>query len=483
MTVTFKPNGIVEVKDYGPVTIHYLAITLKLTLDKGTIEDQFAHSYTVVDLMSWRTDLQNMVVTLDRVVDQIPLYRVTGNFLHEPVDLVTFESDIFKLFLDRVIRMDLITDKKTEEILELFQFLVYSDLVQAVTLSKISSRSNCDAMNSKVTSLLLGGVADDERNPDDNNNWINEVGIQNANPELGIAEDTARHRLQRPAQRIRSLPACGLAHTPKPRLNATTFSPSTLANIDHIVVLTMENRSFDHMLGYLSLPVEKGGRGRQEVDGLKGGESNPYQGIDYPSFKLEQTRFAPGPPNGYESVHHAINGGKMDGFVQSHAELNSDAVAGQVMGYHTGETVPVYDALACDFAIGHRWFASHPGPTYPNRFYELSGRPNLDVDGFWEFENSSPLVPVFTPTIFDYLNDAIDPVSGAPVTWRFFEDGVCSLRRFERYTFDDENIVDFSHPVDGFLARAKTGQLPSVSFIDPHFVDLPPGSNCNEPPE
>lgn len=56
------------------------------------------------------------------------------------------------------------------------------------------------------------------------------------------------------------------------------------------------------------------------------------------------------------------------------------------------------------------------------------------------------------------------------------------LRRFERYTFDHQNIVDFSDPVDGFLARAKTGRLPNVSFIDPHFVDPSQGSNCDEPP-
>ena len=54
----------------------------------------------------------------------------------------------------------------------------------------------------------------------------------------------------------------------------TDFSPGSLSNIDHIVILTMENRSFDQMLGYLSLPPEKGGMGRTDVDGLKGNEVN-----------------------------------------------------------------------------------------------------------------------------------------------------------------------------------------------------------------
>lgn len=88
---------------------------------------------------------------------------------------------------------------------------------------------------------------------------------------------------------------------------------------------------------------------------------------------------------------------------------------------------------------------------------------------------------MFTPTIFDYLSGN-DPISGAPLTWRYFEHAYCTLRFFERYTFNHENIVGFDDPNEGFFACARTGQLPSVSFIDPHFVDYPPGSNCDEPP-
>jgi hypothetical protein len=59
----------------------------------------------------------------------------------------------------------------------------------------------------------------------------------------------------------------------------------------------MENRSFDQMLGYLSLPEKNGGMGRTDVDGLKGPESNFYNGTSYPSFPFApgDTRFAPDP--------------------------------------------------------------------------------------------------------------------------------------------------------------------------------------------
>jgi Phosphoesterase family len=89
---------------------------------------------------------------------------------------------------------------------------------------------------------------------------------------------------------------------------------------------------------------------------------------------------------------------------------------------------------------------------------------------------------VFTPTIFDYLTGAADPISGTPLTWRYFEHAYCTLRSYERHTFDDKNIVELDDPEFGFFAAARSGQLPNVSFIDPHFVNYPPGSDCDEPP-
>ena len=143
----------------------------------------------------------------------------------------------------------------------------------------------------------------------------------------------------------------------------TDFSPGSLANIDHIVILTMENRSFDQMLGYLSLPPEKGGMGRTDVDGLKGNEVNYLGATACPSFAFptEDTIFFPDPPHGFDAVHKAINYGAMDGFVASYADAHGPGVANRVMGYHTPANVLAYDALARDFAICHRWFAPHPG--------------------------------------------------------------------------------------------------------------------------
>jgi len=294
--------------------------------------------------------------------------------------------------------------------------------------------------------------------------------------------------------------------------NPTVTLPVTnsLANIKHIVVLTMENRSFDHMLGYLSLPVSAGGMGRTDVDGLAGPDVNfnPINNVNYPIFPIAEgdTAFDIDPYHSYEPVANQINAelnetdpnhtffkpgtGKMNGFVKNFFDKAFAQKAPNIMGYHTAVNVPIYDALARDFAISDRWFSAHPGPTFCNRFYEITGRLNLtsglplgvfgnDAD-VWEFSNSSPLTPVFNKTIFDYLTDYHRTIEKG-VTWKYYEHAYTFLRFFSKYTFDGTNIVRIDDPVNGFFADAKNGTLPSVSYIDPQFIELPPDANCDGP--
>src|SRR4029077_14054736 len=220
----------------------------------------------------------------------------------------------------------------------------------------------------------------------------------------------------------------------------------------HIVVLMMENRSFDHMLGYLS----KEGR-RSDIDGLHGGETNADgTGHNYPSFPLPDTTFNESPDHSHQPVENQINGGKMNGFVTSFVAKFPDIdKPSKVMGYYKAAHVPVYDALALEFLICQRWFAAHPGPTFCNRFYTLTGRLNRNSNGNFEFDNFSgnDFKPVATKTIFDHLSDRA-------VSWHFYEHRYCSLRLYERYTTDDSYIVDADDPVKGFFASAKAGTLP-----------------------
>src|ERR1700730_10842154 len=110
---------------------------------------------------------------------------------------------------------------------------------------------------------------------------------------------------------------------------------SNLNKIEHIVVLMLENRSFDHMLGYLSLA------GRTDVDGLKAEFRNSHDGVDYPVHHLTRTKFTSfeDPDHSGAAVDEQIGGGKMDGFVSSFAKqlLHKNAKDGDVslvMGYY-----------------------------------------------------------------------------------------------------------------------------------------------------
>jgi phospholipase C len=383
-------------------------------------------------------------------------FTLAFNGAHQRVDVLRWMDQVHDLDqLDKFVNVKVVTPHTTDPggivqrkaRAQIFETLRKPDPFDGTTMR--------DRINAVVNSWLLGETLDGP-----NGCTVQDVGFDG--DELVISYTGPRQTFA-PAQPADWPPA--------------GFSPGRLANIDHIVVLTMENRSFDHLLGYLSLPPAKGGMGRTDVDGLQGDEANVANGVVCPSFPLPpgDTIFPPDPPHGYEPVAKAINGGKMDGFAQSYADAHGQAVAPRIMGYHTAANVPVYDLLARDFAVGHRWFASHPGPTFCNRFYELTGRLNIDPDSFWEYDNSSPPRPVFTPTILDALTNQ-------GVSWKYFEQHYCFLRLFEHHTFDETNIVAFDDPVLGFVNLARVGALPSVSFIDPHYIELPPDGSCDGPP-
>jgi phospholipase C len=472
--IHFETDGPEETAGLFDIDFMEFSITLKLTLAKSTTTS----GQTVVDVLNWITELQELDATATSAgtdtVTGIPLLHYKGTLLGQPVDIISPATSAHSLFIEDLVHVELQTSETSDPGGFLRQSLrdnIFSTLTKQ---DPITGRTPRDGLNSTVTSWLLGGIADDDVDVDGHNTVITDITPQADSIVITYTVPQNVFVPETPADWPTSA-------NPNP---AWDFAPGTLSNIDHIVVLTMENRSFDHMLGYLSLPVAQGGMGRADIDGLTGGESNFFRGTPHPSVPVTDTFFSPFPPHGFEPVHRAINGGLMDGFAAEYAAQNGAAIAGQIMGHQTASTVPVYDALARDFAVGHRWFASHPGPTFCNRFYELTGRLNLDTRGFWEFDNSSPLRPVFTKTIFDYLSDVTDPATGKPepVSWTYFEQGYCFLRFFERHTFDDEHVVSLDDQDRGFFALAQAGTLPSVSFIDPHFVELPPDTNDDDAP-
>ena len=273
-------------------------------------------------------------------------------------------------------------------------------------------------------------------------------------------------------------------------------SVRALDQIDHIVVLMMENRSYDQMLGYLTLS----GR-RPELDGLRPGMANvyhdhdnrfpQYDGVSFPVHELLTTKMkkSQDPPHGGSSIDGQLlndNGG----FVQVYMDERGgppEVTPADVMGYHTERHLPVYDHLSEKFLICDRWFSSVCGSTFPNRLYSVAGRAAGSRD------NISP--PIYNLKSFVRHLDEVKGVSWswfvhdvAPIVWAVDRDYPL-LHTLDHVAWFDGHARP---PYLGqrFVQRAAAGKLPSVSWIDPSFADFhtsvfsifSPPSNDDHPP-
>jgi phospholipase C len=193
-----------------------------------------------------------------------------------------------------------------------------------------------------------------------------------------------------------------------------------LFQVKHLVVVMMENRSFDHMLGYLKQ------EGMDAVEGLTGDEFN----LDRDGNKITVRRFdadgntvqKPGealqkrldPDHGKNGVQIQLgdgygtsaNGGFVKSFIESRNPV--DNVGPDLwmvpMGYYGSKDLPTYDFLARNYCICDAWHASVPGDTWPNRLYSLTGREGDKVHpGFLDklAELFSPLKALTGAPIYD----------------------------------------------------------------------------------
>ena len=288
-------------------------------------------------------------------------------------------------------------------------------------------------------------------------------------------------------------PPGGGGAVPRPWIGA-------LAKIDHIVVVMMENRSFDQVLGYLSRDLgsaDDGGR-RSDVNGLNDLGEDPNVNPQYnrfgnrnlfprratstawPVFTGPSGDYVGGPCHETECVLNQIDGErdtKMERFASdfAHRAGTDPERLRLVMDYFDAGQLRVYDLLAHEFGISDRWYTSHPGPTWPNRFIMMTGDLNRDSVGRVERDNPDlkVFIPIETPTLFDLLSER-------GVSWRIFEHGIGFSRVFQQLTFDTTNVVRFDE-VRGFKKLAALGTLPQVTLIEPDYIDLPPGNDDHPP--
>jgi len=207
------------------------------------------------------------------------------------------------------------------------------------------------------------------------------------------------------------------------------------SGIEHIVVVTMENRSFDHFLGWLPSP--------------------PTQNFSYPILNSNNTADTyhltnyqgcghPNPDHSYLGGRVEYNNGAMNGWL---LDTNNDIFS---IGYYNKKDIPFLGALASSYKTLGNYFCSFLGPTYPNRIFMLAGQTD-------RLDDSLTLSSL--PTIFDSL-------IGAGISTRYYYNNVPFVALWGL------KYLPISRGYSQFLTDAQTGNLPAVSFVDPRFTIL-----------
>ncbi|HEY5921306.1 MAG TPA: alkaline phosphatase family protein [Kofleriaceae bacterium] len=256
------------------------------------------------------------------------------------------------------------------------------------------------------------------------------------------------------------------------------------ARISSVVVLCMENRSFDHYFGALSLPRDRGGLGVTGINGLKGGETNRTTGGSTIQSRVLDDFTPHDLPHEWGEMHAMFDGGRMGGFVRAAeaaartrtAELqkNKDAslrvgpdelasiMAREAMGYHTPAQLPMLYALARQSTLCEHWYSSVMGPTWPNRFF-LHGGDSRGV------QSNTPITSINWESILDVVHKSGKESKNFYHDVAWLRGASPSPTREARDIFEDMvSSFDALTPT-GFFARARENKLPALSIIDPHF--------------
>jgi phospholipase C len=244
--------------------------------------------------------------------------------------------------------------------------------------------------------------------------------------------------------------------------------------IKHVVVLLLENHSFDQMLGAMKqvYPDLDG------VDPAAPGKNLDDDGVVYKQIPTTERQMLLDPH--HEVEHVAVQlADHNSGFVKDFARSFPSSTAQNrqfIMGYFPADFLPALHPLAREFTVCDRWFSSLPGPTWPNRFFALTGTSNgrvnmpedgqhgLDLPGWFEQDQ---------PTIFDRLSEK-------GIHWKVYFHDVpqTSVLMHQRRP---ENAARYFY-ISRFHedARALADDFPQFCLIEPDFMGA--DENDDHPP-
>ena len=234
-----------------------------------------------------------------------------------------------------------------------------------------------------------------------------------------------------------------------------------LDNLKHIVVLMMENRSFDHMLGYLK-------QDWPALEGLNGNETNPDTNGQPQSVQptaAPQGELDPDPDHSWEGVNLQIFGNaegkddgspKMQGFIKSYFSKRQDVGHSRnIMNCFDPNNLQVLTYLAEQYAVCDHWFSSLPGPTVPNRIFAHFGTSFGHVDNALKIGDNGK-------SIYSRLMNA-----GRSAKIYFFDEQSSSIG----ISFMLQNQAETMGSYQDFMDDCNNGNLPDYSFVEPNYSD------------
>lgn len=244
-----------------------------------------------------------------------------------------------------------------------------------------------------------------------------------------------------------AFPGALVGATSQPAATAAAALPSPEASgIEHVVVVMMENRSFDHLLGWLP-----------NANGSQAGLS--YQdsaGVEVPTQRLDYYVGCshPDPDHSYAGGRSEYNDGRMDGWLRTGS---NDSFC---VGYYEEADLPLFGTLARNFTTLDSYFPSIMASTFPNRVFQHAAQTD---------RLSNTLDQSSLPTIWDRLQS-----SG--VSCRYYYSNVSFLALW------GSKYLGISALYEQFQSDIANGSLPAVSFVDPAFTILDDGSGNDDHP-
>lgn len=246
------------------------------------------------------------------------------------------------------------------------------------------------------------------------------------------------------------LVACGSntnSLAPTASVPSSTLPSPADSGIENIVVLMMENRSFDHYLGWL--PGANGQQAGLSLKDSSGATQTSHVLTDY------QNCGDADPDHSYDGGRTQINNGKMDGFLLTQPDGDTFPI-----GYYTESDLPFFANAAKDWTICDHYFSGILSSTFPNRVYMHAGQTDRNSNTF----DISKL-----PTIWDSLQ-------AAGYTGRYyFHDEPITVLWGAKY-------LNITKQFTQFKADAAAGTLPNLSFIDPAFLGESGGISKDDHP-